>query len=563
MEILVIEMVDMTDHTLDDKTESHGPESGVSVWIVRDDSMYRPSVESHPSSLKHKDLPAHLKYSFLDEERKLQVIIASVLMELEKRKLLRDDQIQNEGDTSNQASGEEAASTTRFQDLFQRLNLENNGASTSGQHNDEVPEFHDAEADLIIEEPELNETNLDTNLSTDMIVQTPYVEKNHPSENIIGDLHERVTRSHSEIANICLYSCFLSQIEPKNIAQALKDNSWVEAMQEELAQFRDLHVWDLVDKPFDKYAIGTKWVFRNKRDERGLVIKNKARLVALGCLQEEEIDFEEVFAPVARIEAIRIFLAYAASKNIRVFQLDVKSAFLNGKIDEEVYVAQPPGFEDPMYPNRVYKLKKALYGLHQAPRAWYDELSNHLLENGFKRGAIDKTFFYKRKGSDLLMLQVYVDDILFGSTNEQMCMEFEGESSEERIIEEIDYEADMSDGAEQDYDVNDEIVRVVWSEEDIETGNEKEIENEKVEENVERDEWEKALREGENPRYYADGRFVPAGLARTPGMDKMLKELKAAGHDVVELANLPTEMVEAVADFKEKMTRFWKTKRPL
>ncbi|GKE69547.1 putative ribonuclease H-like domain-containing protein, partial [Tanacetum coccineum] len=135
--------------------------------------------------------------------------------------------------------------------------------------------------------------------------------------------------------------------------------------------------------PNGKRAIGTKWVYRNKKDERGIVIKNKARLVAQGYTQEEGIDYDEFFAPVARIEAIRLFLAYASFKDFMLYQMDVKSAFLYGKIKEEVYVCQPPGFEDPEFPDRVYKVEKALYGLHQAPRAWYETLSTYLLDNGF------------------------------------------------------------------------------------------------------------------------------------------------------------------------------------
>ncbi|GJX87540.1 retrovirus-related pol polyprotein from transposon TNT 1-94, partial [Tanacetum coccineum] len=150
------------------------------------------------------------------------------------------------------------------------------------------------------------------------------------------------------------------------------------------------------DLPNGKRAIGTKWGFKNKKDERGIVIRNKARLVAQGYTQEEGIDYDEVFAPVARIEAIRLFLAYASFKDFVVYQMDVKSAFLYGKIEEEVYVCQPPGFEDPDFPDRVYKVEKALYGLHQAPRAWYETLSTYLLDNGFQRGKIDKTLFIKR-----------------------------------------------------------------------------------------------------------------------------------------------------------------------
>ncbi|GJR09094.1 retrovirus-related pol polyprotein from transposon TNT 1-94 [Tanacetum coccineum] len=152
----------------------------------------------------------------------------------------------------------------------------------------------------------------------------------------------------------------------------------------------------LVDLPNGKRAIDSKWVFKNKKDERGIVIKNKARLVAQGYTQEKGIDYDEVFAPVARIEAIRLFLAYASFKDFMVYQMDVKSAFLYGKIEQEVYVCQPPGFEDPNFPDRVYKVEKALYGLHQAPRAWYETLSTYLLDNGFQKGKIDKTLFIKR-----------------------------------------------------------------------------------------------------------------------------------------------------------------------
>ncbi|GJX88934.1 putative ribonuclease H-like domain-containing protein [Tanacetum coccineum] len=163
----------------------------------------------------------------------------------------------------------------------------------------------------------------------------------------------------------------------------------------------------------------------NKRDERSIVVKNKARLVAQGFRQEEGIDYDEVFAPVARIEAIRLFLAFASYMGFTVYQMDVKSAFLYGTIEEEVYVHQPPGFVDPAHPNKVYKVIKALYGLHQAPRAWYETLSSFLMENGFRRGTIDKTLFIKKKKSDIMLVQVYVDDIIFGSTKKSMCTEFE------------------------------------------------------------------------------------------------------------------------------------------
>ncbi|GKD41001.1 putative ribonuclease H-like domain-containing protein [Tanacetum coccineum] len=256
--------------------------------------------------------------------------------------------------------------------------------------------------------------------------------KNLKEHGLFSSIQQRTT--HKDFQN-CLFVCFLSQKEPKKVIQALKDPSWIEAMQEELLQFKLQQVWTLVDLPNGKRAIGTKWVYRNKKDKRGIVIKNKARLVAQGYTQEEGIDYDEFFAPVARIEAIRLFLAYASFKYFMVYQMNVNSAFLYGKIEEEVYVCQPPGFEDSDFPDRVYKVEKALYGLHQAPRAWYETLSTYLLDNGFQRGKIDKTLFIRRdidktlvirrdKG-DILLVQVYVDDIIFSYTKKSLCTDFE------------------------------------------------------------------------------------------------------------------------------------------
>ncbi|GJV75444.1 putative ribonuclease H-like domain-containing protein, partial [Tanacetum coccineum] len=198
------------------------------------------------------------------------------------------------------------------------------------------------------EEPKVNLGNI-TNSYTVPTTPNTRIHKDHPIDNVIGEV--------------------LSTIEPTSIAKALSDSSWVEAMQEELLQFKLQQVWILVDLPNGKKAIGTKWVFRNKKDERGIVIRNKARLVEQGHRQEEGIDYEEVFAPMARIKAIRLFLAYASFMGFLVYQMDVKSAFLYGTIEEEVYVTQPLGFKDPGHLDKVYKVVKALYGLHQAPRA--------------------------------------------------------------------------------------------------------------------------------------------------------------------------------------------------
>ncbi|GJZ57633.1 putative ribonuclease H-like domain-containing protein [Tanacetum coccineum] len=240
-------------------------------------------------------------------------------------------------------------------------------------------------------------TNLETIVNVSSI-PTSRTHSIHPSTQILGDLKLAVqtrskvnksTGAHAFVSyiqkqrrnnhkdfNHCLFACFLSQIKPKKISEALEDESWVDAMQEELLQFK-IQVWILVDLPHGKKTIGTKWVYRNKKDERGVVVRNKAR-----------------------IEAIRIFLAFASYMGFIVYQIDVKSAFLYGTIDEEVYVSQPLGFVDPKCPKKVYKVVKALYGLHQAPRAWYATLSNFML------------------------VQVYVDDIIFGSTKGSWCDEF-------------------------------------------------------------------------------------------------------------------------------------------
>jgi len=163
-------------------------------------------------------------------------------------------------------------------------------------------------------------------------------------------------------------------------------------MQEELNQFEHNQVWHLVPRPQHRLTIGTKWIFKNKLGESGNVVMNKARLVAQGYTQVEGINFEETFAPVAQLEAIRMTLAFASYKDFKLFQMDVKGAFLNGFIEEEVYVEQPPGFVDPTHPDFVFKLDKALYGLKQTPKAWYERLSSFLISNGFNKGKIDTTF---------------------------------------------------------------------------------------------------------------------------------------------------------------------------
>ncbi|GKC65155.1 putative reverse transcriptase, RNA-dependent DNA polymerase [Tanacetum coccineum] len=223
-------------------------------------------------------------------------------------------------------------------------------------------------ADFFGDETEIDMSNITT---TYLVPSTPNtgIYKDHSLDHVIGDMQSGVqtrrmikttneqgfisavyeVKTHENL-HTCLFACFLSQEEPKKVIQALKDPRWIEAMQEELLQFKLHQVWILVDLPHGKSTIGTKWVYKNKKYERGIVIRNKARLVAQGYTQEE---------------------------------MDVKSTFLYGKIEEEVYVFQPPRFEDPEFPDRVYKVEKALYSLHQAPRAWYETLSTYLLDNGF------------------------------------------------------------------------------------------------------------------------------------------------------------------------------------
>ncbi|GJR63934.1 retrovirus-related pol polyprotein from transposon TNT 1-94 [Tanacetum coccineum] len=219
--------------------------------------------------------------------------------------------------------------------------------------------------------------------------------KDHPIANVIGDPSRSVSNKKQlkTDAMWCDFDAFLTSVEPKNFKKAMIEPSWIDSMQEEIHEFKRLEV---------------------KTNEFGGVLKNKARLVTQGFRQEEGISLEEAFAPVERIEAIRIFVANAANKNMTIFQMDVKTAF----------VSQPEGFVDQEYPSHVYKLKKALYGLKQAPRAWYNMLSSFLISQHFSKGAVDLILFTRKAGNDLLLVQIYVDDIIFASTNTALCNEF-------------------------------------------------------------------------------------------------------------------------------------------
>nr|GEW18713.1 hypothetical protein [Tanacetum cinerariifolium] len=225
----------------------------------------------------------------------------------------------------------------------------------------------------------------------------------HSIEQVHGN-PSRPVQTRQQLATdpeMCMYALTMSTAKPKNIKEAMADSACIEAMQEELHQFDRLQVWELVDKPFGKSIIRLKWLWKNKKDEEQSVIRNKA------------------------LEVVRIFIAYAAHKSFLIFQMDVKTTFLNGPLKEEVYVAQPDGFVDPDHPEKVYRLRKALYGLKQAPRAWYDELLKFLISKGFTKGTIDPTLFTIRYEKDIMLVQIYVDDIIFGSTNPKYSKRFE------------------------------------------------------------------------------------------------------------------------------------------
>ena len=211
----------------------------------------------------------------------------------------------------------------------------------------------------------------------------------------------------------------LSIVEPKDVEEAKRYKHWIKAMEEELSQIEKNDTLELLPRPKDKNVIDTKWVFINKLNENGQVTRNKARLVCKGYAQIEGIDFEETYAPMARMEAIRTILAYACSKQIKV-----KSTFLNGELEEEVYIEKPQGFELSYHGDVVCRLKKTLYGLKQAPRAWYERLDKYLQHQGFKRGSVDSNIYIKMDKGSMIIIEVYVDDIIFRSDDARLSQRF-------------------------------------------------------------------------------------------------------------------------------------------
>ena len=231
-----------------------------------------------------------------------------------------------------------------------------------------------------------------------------YIQKNHLETQIFRQ-NKAGLQTRRTISEAPSYLALLSSTEPQNVSEACKYECWVKAMNEELEQIEKNNTWELVPRPNNNNAIGTTWIFKNKLNENGDVIRNKARLVCKGCAQQEGIEFEETFALV---------------HNFKVFQMDMKSAFLNADLDEEVYIEQPDGFVLGNDPKLVCKLKKSLYGLKQAPRAWYYHLDKYLHQQGFTKGSTDSNLYIKIDNDKLLILVLYVDDIIFRSNEEDM-----------------------------------------------------------------------------------------------------------------------------------------------
>nr|GEV57218.1 retrovirus-related Pol polyprotein from transposon TNT 1-94 [Tanacetum cinerariifolium] len=314
-------------------------------------------------------------------------VAASVMVCLEKEVLVT---------TSNEASDEASdAVSTR---VCSKKNLECSNLQTYAE-NDQVPddEFINIFSTPVQDQGETSSHHVDSSNMHTFYQRYPSEHrwtKDHPLEQVIGNPSQsvRTRRQLESDAEICMFTLTVSRTEPKNIKEAMVDSAWIESMQEELHQFDRLDVWELVDRPL--------------------------------CTNEG-VDFEESFAIVARLEAVRLFIAYAAHKSFTVYQMDVKTMFLYGPLKEEVYVNQPDGFVDPYHPDKVYRLNKALYGLKQAPRAWYDELSKFLLSKTFTKGSIDPILFITKHRGDILLVQIYVDDIIFGSTNPNLLKRFE------------------------------------------------------------------------------------------------------------------------------------------
>lgn len=278
----------------------------------------------------------------------------------------------------------------------------------------------------LFEETTMTSTNALTpvNSASSSAVSTPSGNNSNSASLSSDETPPRRFRSLRQIYENDEFAMMAS--DPVAYQEAAREEVWIEAMKEELAAIEKNSTWEMTDLPEGKNVIGLKWVFKTKLNADGSIQKHKARLVAKGYSQQQGIDFEETFSPVARFETVRLLLALAAQLKWKVYQLDVKSAFLNGDLDEEVYVAQPEGFEIQGREEKVYKLNKALYGLKQAPRAWYSKIDSYFHDNGFAKSENEPTLYIKKQGTDFMILCLYVDDIIYMGSNLPMLEEFKG-----------------------------------------------------------------------------------------------------------------------------------------
>jgi hypothetical protein len=301
----------------------------------------------------------------------------------------------------------------KFNEGIPAREVYNNESSTKDIAKDEDEQFQESENEDS-ESDEDTDTQTDSNQQTTSNSSSRITQKNHPASQIIGEKDKGVQTRRKIIKNTeQSHIAFISMMEPKNFNEDRKYDHWVKAMNEELDQIEKNNTWEMVHRPEGKNIIGSKWIFKNKLNEQGQVVRNKERLVCKGYAQIEGLEFDETFAPVEILEAVRIFLSYACHKRFKVYQMDVKSDFLNGYLNEEVYMEQLEVFELSYNPDLVCKLKKDLYGLEQAPHAWYHKMDTYLKEKGLKRGTIDNNLYIKIEDNDFLIMLFYVDDIIF------------------------------------------------------------------------------------------------------------------------------------------------------
>ncbi|KAI5328240.1 hypothetical protein L3X38_027637 [Prunus dulcis] len=258
-------------------------------------------------------------------------------------------------------------------------------------------------------------------------MQTSMESTTHDSSVSISETFGHTPQKWKNLSEVYA-QCKMSIIEPESYNEATKDEAWNKAMTEEISIIEKNSTWELVDRPSSKPIVGVKWIYKTKLNLDGSIQKHKARLVAKGYTQKPGIDCNETFAPVARLDTIRTLIPLAAQKGWKLCQLDVKSAFLNGILEEEVYVDQPEGFVIKGAEDKVYRLRKALYGLKQAPRAWYSEIDTCLTQCGFHRSPSEATLYVRAKeGVGTLIVSIYVDDIVYTGSSDEMMEEFKVE----------------------------------------------------------------------------------------------------------------------------------------